>query len=299
MAGLGNIKPTTQRDGLFTKTAGRFMMQPTDSSEKIVKSIIPSVVVESITFSTTATMEEIPDGNSPFPAAEYVTEETGTASIVINTIDPILEAHQRGLEIVPLTETDKMTILREGYKIPAKGEESATDITLKLNNTLPDPIGLLEIVGADGVAYEKVNGTGTLATGKYQVKDGEIVFATADAGKGIEVSYEFLPKSGVKLVKIEGSVAGNVRLVLTNTYVATKHMPLKFATQVVIDQAQPNTDSEKAWQETPAGTTIEFSINRPRAGYNAYEIYYADGTTVTSETPSTPTPTTPTTAILK
>lgn len=137
------------------------------------KKVISFVDAQSLSVESNSSKEDITGGNKLFPIASFKQDQTLACSLTNATFQAGLMEYLDGANVttgVAVNMTDIMEVA-----IPADGK-------ITLNNT---PISGTIIVEGFEVTE------GSAAEGKYVVAEDELTFATADAGKVVNIVYEY------------------------------------------------------------------------------------------------------------
>ena len=120
---------STLRKDLVFPVAGHFLFVPygTNGLPDMTKAYNSNKgVVVSIQRAMTLNTTPLPDGNSPYPAAEYVTTQEGTMTYVLSTYDPQLEALVAGASFEDGTSTDGEMWTIASETVPSAAEYKLT-----------------------------------------------------------------------------------------------------------------------------------------------------------------------------
>lgn len=192
---------TPLRKDLIFPRAGHFIFVPYGANGmpdlKRAYSSAHGVVV-SISRDNSLNTVTLPDGNSPYPAGEYVQTQEGTMTYVLSTYDPELEALIAGAEYhVGDSKDDEM------WTINAFIVDNATHAITFEEGAKPisaDKLFIKDNIGTEFKAQSSAESLSASGMYHYDSATGKLTFAEADKDKSVIVSYAY---KGKDIVSIE------------------------------------------------------------------------------------------------
>ena len=262
---MGNLLKT--KGGFVIDRPGNVMFIPVkaDGSLDYANAIRNTATINTINITNSKTKTEIPDGNSFYPAGDRVTSITGTVAIDFSTVDPAIWAMCSGTTL-KTTETDTMIKMYDYQKISEAGEIPIAE-TYKTG-------GFIQVVGADGTAFEKVE-EAPASAGEFKVDSTsgtKLKFHTDDAGKDVMVTMMVQTKT---MSYSQGRNAMKYHKIVIDTEWSTLNDTEKLPVNFIISQASVSGDMVDALQKDPSATkTLTFNMYAPLAGEQPYEVKF-------------------------
>ncbi len=231
-------------------------------------------VVVSIARDMTLNTTDLPDGNSPYPAAKYVTTQEGTLTYVLSTYDPELEALVSGAKYKDGSPSDNADMwVIHNTSIPAS---TPYEITFD-EGKQPKSIDNISITDTFGNNFEATaGGAGALAKGaltagqfSYDSSTKKITFAEADAGKDIGITYSY---AGKEIVSVEYQENPKITTFMAIVIGETKDKDETSSQRVnvVVDRCTVSgaVTPPTASNDPTTGWTLTTNVLKPRAGHN-------------------------------
>lgn len=253
---------------LIFKKAGNFILIPYENgSPDRTKQYVNLNSVVSIQDAWSQEVQEIEDGNSPYPACETVMSEDINFTVTLSTYDPKLDALLKGHSFTANPADKTMEHIGE-YEIGASG----IDLTSFAPITVGDVLQLF-IQGEDGTAYTGVTGDTSPTTGqyKYDTETKQVTFASDDYGKKVVVTSTY--------------TASNVVASSTSTTPKKAYYQLKVVGQAEelcegeayrilfeLDRATCTSVTPPTKSKTPENWSFVLSIRKPRNGKAPYTL---------------------------
>lgn len=254
---------------IFFNKAGNLLLEryvDGKPSRKPGDAVFHHGAVVSITPNVTVNTQELPDGNSDWPAAQPVTGREGTIAVELSFMSPELYAFLMGTTVEELTNTT-MTVVDHEAIIP---EDT---LTIELPH---EPVAnSILIVDYQGVHFEIVDSeTEPLNKGQVKVDGNELIFASDDAEKTVYITYDWIaltvkrfgfPKQGTPYAfraTISGEAMGDDEATV-------------YAANIIVDRTKAvGTINPPPLSKTPAPQTITLQVLKPR-GDRAVDFKFA------------------------
>lgn len=268
---------STLRKDLVFPVAGHFLFVPygINGLPDMTKAYNSNKgVVVSIQRAMTLNTTQLPDGNSPYPAAEYVTTQEGTITYVLSTYDPQLEALVAGATFEDGTSTDG-----EMWTIASETVPSAAEYKLTLD---PRPKSKDQIVIEDmyGNKFEHED-TAPSAGSKftYDSSGGTITFNVADAGKAINIVYCYDGTAVTSVSYLENPKKATF-MAITIGQTKDKDEVTFQNVNVIVDRCTVSgaVTPPTASNDPTQGWTLTTSVLKPRAGKNPVKVKFENVT---------------------
>jgi hypothetical protein len=133
---------------------------------------------------------ELPDGNSDWAMGEYDVGKSGEIKVTLSSYQPAIYARLVGSTAVDVTSEDFWAV-EEEQTIPSSGTYAVV-----LNNTIKTG-GTIVIADAAGSPFVST-GSGP-ASGQFTVAGASVTFNSADAGKEVLVTYQWVAPTATKV----------------------------------------------------------------------------------------------------
>lgn len=225
--------------------------------------------VQSITQSITMNTTSLPDGNSDWPAAEVDTGREGTITINLSMMPVEMYAFLLGVDVEELTNTP-MPVADEEVTIP-----DASPFEVNLSHK-PDAARPIVLVGQDASAWVMTASASAVPSqGQYTVSENAVIFNSADAGKPVFLTYDFmaltaqsfgLPKSGSRFAmqcEISGEATGEDE----STF---------YDTAIIIDKCKATGSiNPPELSREPKPQSITLKVLKPRGNNKAVDFKFA------------------------
>lgn len=254
------------RKDLVFPVAGHFMFVPygTDNQPDMSRAYSSNKgVVVSIARDMTLNTTTLPDGNSPYPAAEYVTTQEGTLTITLSTYDPQLEALLSGANFQDGDSTaDKTMWFMGSVSVP---ETTAYSVTLEPKPISADTLLIEDMYG------NKFKPAETSPSAKleytYDSSAGTVTFNAADAGKILTVIYQYTADSVTAVGYLENPKKSTFMAVIVGESKDKDEVTFQ-KTNVIIDRCTANgaVTPPTSSNDPTQGWTVTVSVLKPRAG---------------------------------
>lgn len=264
---------STMRKDLVFPVAGHFMFIPygTNGLPDMTKAYCSNKgVVVSIQRAMTLNTTSLPDGNSPYAAAEYVTTQEGTLTYVLSTYDPQLEALVAGATFEDGTATDNEMWTIASETIPSAAEYK---LTLDPRPKSKDQIVIEDMYGNKFEHEDTAPSAGSKFT--YDSSGGTITFNVADAGKPITIVYSY-DGTAVTSVSYLENPKKTTFMAITVGQTKDKDEVTYQKVNVIVDRCTvsgavtPPISSNDPTQ----GWTLTTNILKPRAGQNPVKVKF-------------------------
>lgn len=265
---------SSMRKDLIFPQAGHFMFIPygangmPDMSRAYVSA---NGVVVSISRENSLNTVDLPDGNSPYPAATYVQTQAGTVTYVLSTYDPELEALIAGADYFNgnASDDEMWTILP--MSVPAGKTKVFEDPGA--------PISAEKMVIKDifGNAFASQAESASLTTGQfhYDSMTKTITFAEEDKDKQIMIQYAYKGTNVVAVNYQENpKITTFMAIVIGNT--KDKDQSTEQRLNIVVDRCTvsgavtPPTQSNDPTQ----GWTVTTNVLKPRSGNSPVKVKF-------------------------
>jgi len=232
------------------------------SAEKAVTNI---GTVESIERTSTVETKEYPDGNSRYPMTIRTLKINDRFRINFSSFQPNFYALVSGESIEEESDV-VMSIVEKSMVID--------DLTYKIEL---DPVyngtGMLLVTGADSTQFKKV--TDTPEVGEFSVSGDSLLFASADAGKEVFLSYDYV---ATKAVVSSGSTTQKrpeVHLIIGSEVASQPGDKNVYRSNTVIDKCVAVGDINTPEQKPDTdGWSVEFQMLEPRGGQSPVKTMY-------------------------
>lgn len=263
----------TSMQPIFFNKAGNILLEKYvcgKPSRKPGDAIFHHGAVVSITPNVNVNTQELPDGNSDWPAAEPVTGRDGTIAVELSFMSPELYAFLMGTKVDEL-ENETMTEIDYEVIVP----EDTYSIELPR-----EPVkGSILIVDYKGTHFEIVDGdtADPLTQGQVKVDTtdaNKLIFSDVDAGKAVYITYDWIaltaksfgfPKSGTPYAfraTISGEAMGDDEATM-------------YDTNIIVDRTKAiGAINPPPLSKTPAPQTITLKVLKPR-GNKAVDFKFA------------------------
>ena len=260
---MGEILKT--EGGLVINRPGNVMFVPikADRTEDFANAVRNTAKINTITITNSKTKTDIPDGNSFYPAGNRVTAITGTVAIEFSTIDPTIWALSTGTSIVNKAN-DTLLKMYEYEKI---GEDN----TIEISDTYKTG-AFVQVIGADGTVYEKVESAPQTNEFSIAVADGvtTLTFNAADANKSVAVSMTV--QTDTMSYSQDRKAMKDYKIII-DTDMSLLNDTQDISVNYVISQASISGDMVDALQKDPSATkTLTYDIHAPLPGEKPYSV---------------------------
>lgn len=258
---------STMRKDLTFAQAGHFKLQKfkadgTLDPNNIYNSL--NQIVKSVKRATTTTTNELPDGNSPYAAHDYVTKEETIVTIGLSTYDPYLEAFVKNATFKADSADAEdfyfvqMVTIPDGLSValekPVSGETAEITVRDKFGNAFTK--------GETAAA-----GTYTLAVASTGEKIATLTFAEADKGKEVSILYVGSVTGVTSIEHSENPKNADMQVAIIGASTSYDEAQSQNV-NIIIDKATLNgglTPPEMTKDPT-GGWEIAFKTGKPRAG---------------------------------
>lgn len=266
---------STMRKDLIFPVAGHFMFIPyaaTGMPDYTRAYVSANGVVVSISRENSLNTVDLPDGNSPYPAATYVQTQAGTMTYVLSTYDPELEALIAGADYHngDAVDAEMWTILP--MTITTSGKE-------KVFEEEGAPISADKIVVKDifGNAFTLGESASGLTEGQFYYDTGThtLTFSESDDGKSVNIVYAY---NGKEITSVEyqenPKITTFMAIVVGNT--KDKDQSTEQKTNIIVDRCTvsgavtPPTQSNDPTQ----GWTVTTNVLKPRSGNSPVKVKF-------------------------
>ena len=262
---MGDILRT--KGGFVIDRPGNVLFVPVkaDGTLDYVNAKRNTAVINTITVTNSKTKTEIPDGNSFYPAGDRVTAIAGTVAIEFSTVDPDIWAMCSGTEM-ETNQTDTMIKMYDYEKI---GEDNKIELAEQYKTD-----GFIQVIGADGVAYEKVESAP--AAGEYSIAYADnkttLTFAATEKEKSVAITMEVV--SATESYS-QGRKAMKYHKIIIDTEYSTLNDSEKLPVNIAVSQASVSGDMVDALQKDPSATkTLTFNMYAPLPGEQPYTVKF-------------------------
>lgn len=260
---MGDILKT--EGGLVINRPGNVLFIPikADGTEDYANAVRNTAKINTITITNSKTKTEIPDGNSFYPAGDRVTAIAGTVAIEFSTIDPTIWAISTGTT-VKNTVSDTMTKIYEYEKI-------GSDNKIEINDSYKTN-GFVQVIGADGTVFEKVQATPTAGEFSIAVSNGvtTLTFNAGDAKKSVGITMDIEANT---MSYSQGRKAMKNHKIVIDTDMSLLNDSADISVNYVISQASISGDMVDALQKDPSATkTLTYNMYAPLPGEEPYTV---------------------------
>ena len=264
---MGNLLKT--KGGFVIDRPGNVLFVPvkTDGTLDYANAIRNTAVINTITVTNSKTKTEIPDGNNFYPAGDRVTAIAGTVAVEFSTVDPAVWAMCSGTELTNVSN-DTMIKIYDYEKI---GEDNVIELSEQYKTD-----GFVQVIGADGTAFEKVGASDTPEAGEFKIAYAEnkttITFAAADAEKSVAVTMQVVSNTESYS---QGRKAMKYHKIIIDTEYSTLNDSEKIPVNIEVSQASVSGDMVDALQKDPSSTkTLTFNMYAPLPGEQPYTVKF-------------------------
>jgi hypothetical protein len=222
--------------------------------------------VQSIQANLTINGTPIQDGNSLWAAANPDTSIEGNIVVTLGFMPPDLYAFIMGDSVTDLTN----------YPMPINDEEllipDISPFNVKLGHT-PDTTREIILVGADASAWAKVASSPT--TGQYAISANVAMFASADAGKTVYITYDYTAANAKSFGLPKNPKRTAYELIISGEATGEDESTM-YDVAVVVDKAKvQGTISPPQQGREPQPVSITFSVQKPRGNKRAVDFVFA------------------------
>ena len=222
--------------------------------------------VQSIQPNITINGTPIQDGNSLWAAASPDTSIEGNIVVTLGFMPPDLYAFIMGDSVTDLTD----------YSMPVNDEEivipDVSPFEVKLAHT-PDTSKPIILLGADASAWVKVESAPS--TGQYTVSANAVVFASADAGKSVFVTYDYKATTAKSFGLPKNPKRAAYQLIISGEATGEDEIT-RYDAAIIVDKAKvQGTISPPQQGREPQPVSITFNVQRPRGNKRAVDFVFA------------------------
>jgi hypothetical protein len=255
---------------IFAK-AGKVLITPFNSDgtlDMAGKGVGADSIVESVHPTIAPKFQDIPDGNSDWPAATVTTGVDGKIQVTFSTYHADLHATLIGQPMASLTNKP----------VWALGVDYTIDATAGTVTLLATPVGDPIVRGLTGTAYTKV-ASGPTAT-QYSITGSVLTFAVSEKGKPVKVSYQRTAATATEFGLPESSTFPMVNIVidgearnLAGTSVQDCNI---LVDRAMLDGSVDFPDMKRA----PGNWVITLKVVKPRGGFLPLDVIFAPNAAV-------------------
>ena len=230
------------------------------------KMVLCNGTVQSIAANVNIATTELADGNADFPMGVYDTGKSGQIVVTMSSFQPALYAALMGSAVEELADSDLWSV-EEELSIPTSSPYSAP-----LQHT-PKATGAIVLVDADASPFVKVSNSP--AKGQFAVSNDVATFNSADAGKNVFITYEWVADEAIKLgLPVVG--ARPVVQAIISTEVTDEEEINVYDANIIVDKCKATGDiNQPTQQREPQSWSFTLGVLKPRPGYNPVYWKYA------------------------
>jgi hypothetical protein len=256
---------------IFQK-AGRIMVVPYNSDGTLDianKAIIVSDAVQEVQPSISKKIQDIPDGNSDWPAAKVETGKEGKVTITTGVFPPDLFASVIGQTVAAVTNKPMWAV--------------GVDYTISASNAItlaqtPAAGNVPIVTGIDGTKYTKVASAPT--AGQFSITGATLTFNAADANKPVKVTYQYSAATGNNFGLPE--TGSNPALyVVIDGEATNKDGNNVQDCNIIIDKCMVEGDINfPQFKREPGTFQITLNVIKPRGGQKAIDVSFSPNVAV-------------------
>lgn len=245
---------------IFFNKAGNILLEKYvcgKPSRKPGDAVFHHGAVVSITPNVNVNTQELPDGNSDWPAAQPVTGREGTIAVELSFMSPELYAFLMGTNVEEL-ENETMTVVDYEAIIP----EDSPSIELP-----HEPVdGSILLVDYEGTYFEIVdNATADpLTQGQVKVDKDKLTFSEEDAGKAVYVTYDWIALTTKRFGFPKSGTPYAFRATISGEAMGDDEATMYYANIIVDRTKAVGTINPPPLSKTPAPQTITLQVLKPR-----------------------------------
>lgn len=212
--------------------------------------------VSSISRGRTINTKELPDGNSQYPMGEYDISVGENITVNMSSFQPALYAMLSGEETTDVAN-DTMTMVEQEITVPDEAPYTV-EIDPAYNGT-----GILLAVGADSTPFSKADSTP--ATGEFSVSGDTLTFNSADAGKGLFITYDY--DASTSTSGMPETVKRPVLHAIISTDYQDSAQLSNYRANIVVDRCKATGELKPPDQKPdPDGWSFTLKVLKPRGG---------------------------------
>jgi len=225
-------------------------------------------VVEKIESKIEIKTNELPDGNSDWPMGVYDVGTDGSITVGMSNFNAKLYAALTGASYNDNLTSAQMWSADFEATIPSA---STYEITLEHE---PASGGSIVIVDESSSPFVKVSATP--ATGQFSVSSSVVAFSSADAGKGIFITYDWTATTAVDLA-LPTSASRPVYQAIISTEAADKDLNKIYSANIVVDKCKADGSvAPPPAQRQAQGWSFNLKVLKPRNGFNPVYWRFAE-----------------------
>jgi hypothetical protein len=222
--------------------------------------------VQKIESSINIKTTELPDGNSDWAMGEYDVGKSGEIKVTLSSYQPAIYARLVGSTAVDVTSEDFWAV-EEEQTIPSSGTYAVV-----LNNTIKTG-GTIVIADAAGSPFVST-GSGP-ASGQFTVAGASVTFNSADAGKEVLVTYQWVAPTATKVELPDASTRPQLYCVVSGE-ATDEDETTTYSTQIIVDKCKATGDlNPPPQQRDPQPWSFTLKVLKPRAGQKAVSHKYS------------------------
>jgi hypothetical protein len=237
-------------DGTLTKTAANASLN--------------NGTVASIGRGRTFNTKELPDGNSQYPMGVYDIGVNDTIVVNMSSFQPAIYAMLTGEEVKE-NPSDTMTMVEKEITIPDEAPFTV-ELDPAYNGT-----GTILAVGTDSTPYTKTDSAP--ATGEFSVSGDTLTFNSADAGKGLLITYDY--DASTVSTGLPETVKRPILHAIISTDYQDKDQLNTYRANIIIDRCKSEGELKPPDQKSdPDGWSFTLRVLKPRGGKRPVDTKY-------------------------
>lgn len=217
---------------------------------------------------------DLPDGNSDYPAAQYITTQEGTNTITMSTYDPELEAIMAGAEVLEGETANSAMWELANFVVPETGEAEYTFPDNKVPSRPDEAFVLKDIYGN---TFEATGSGADIGEGKYFYDSGakKLVVSDTYAGQTLYLSYEYTGADVYEVAYKENPSRAVFQFIIVGT-VLNLDESKEYKVVIVYDRCAVTGEITPPVQSTDpsSGWTMTVNVLKPRDGRKPVDIKF-------------------------
>lgn len=219
-------------------------------------------VVERIESAIEIQTNDLPDGNSDWPMGSYDTGTNGSITVAMSNFNAKLYSALTGANYSPGMQDAQMWSADEEVLVE---KDSDNKFTFKLGHT-PAPDGSIVLVDEMSSPFVKVSGVP--AAGQFSVSSNVLTFSSADEGKNLFATYDWVATEAVNLA-LPTLASRPVYQAIIETEATDKDLLKRYAANIVVDKCKADGSIAPPPQQRQAqGWSFSLKVLKPRNGKN-------------------------------
>jgi len=208
--------------------------------------------------------KELPDGNSQYPMGVYDIGVNDTVIVNMSSFQPALYAMLSGEDVTDNAD-DTMSMVEQEITIP-----DTTPFTVTLDPAY-DGTGMILTVGIDSTPYTKT--ASAPATGEFSVSGDVMTFNSADAGKGLFVTYDY--DASTSSAGLPETVKRPILHAIISTDYQDSGQLATYRANIIVDRCKSTGELKPPDQKVdPDGWSFTLQVMKPRGGKRPVDTKY-------------------------